>query len=81
MILSLMIPLIFAVWLYRYAVRDRLERATRAVGDDSRPATVPAPAPAVFPEDDSTTPDAQRPAWTALDEIQLNRLLREASPP
>lgn len=77
MILSLMLPLILAVWLYRFAIRDSLERAARTADDSSRPAVVPTPA--ILP-DDSTAPDAERPSWTALDEIQLNRLLREASP-
>jgi hypothetical protein len=69
MIMLVMVPLVLAfAWMCRFGGRDNF-RSTAAVARKAPPA--------VPPGDDLIAADT---AWTALDDIQLNRLLKESSP-
>jgi hypothetical protein len=67
------LALVFA-WFCRFGGRrDAADEAP----DPRPPARPVAPAP---PRVDPIAVDIETPAWTALDDIQLDRLLKESSP-
>jgi hypothetical protein len=69
MTMLVLVPLLLAfVWLCRFGARG--------FADDDPPPSPAAPRPA----DDVIGDGTDVPDWTALDDIQLNRLLKDSSP-
>jgi hypothetical protein len=71
-----LVPLALAfAWLCRLGVRRDLRAAEDRAADDLRPPVRP-----VIAEVVPVKVDDPRSTWTALDDIQLNRLLKDSSP-
>jgi len=71
-VLVAMLPLVTCIWLSHMMTRRRSAPVQELTA--AEPSAV---APAPMRMDDA--PAVEAPAWTALDEMQLNRLLAEAS--
>jgi hypothetical protein len=78
MIILLLVALIaFNIWLIRTHAPNTFRRstATDAEPGHQNPAGTSAPQ-----DDNASDTDAEPRAWTALDDHQLNRLLKDSSP-
>jgi len=76
-ILVLVAVFAFTSWLVRTQLADAFRRSPEA---DARPSQQ-SPAPCCAQADDNPTgSNAEPPAWTALDDHQLDRLLKDSSP-
>jgi len=76
-ILLLLAVVAFSSWLIRTHMPDTFRRSPAA----DAPARQQTPAACcALPDDTPSDTDIEARAWTALDDHQLNRLLKESSP-
>ena len=72
-----MLPLVTCLWLSHMMTRSRKVAAPELTEQEPRPVPVRPAVTAPVRMDDA--PALEVPAWTALDEMQLNRLLDDNS--
>ena len=76
-ILVLVAVFAFTSWLVRTQLPDAFRRPPTS---DPQPSQQHPAACCALPDDQPTDSNAEPPAWTALDDHQLDRLLKDSSP-